>query len=49
MLTEEYGYWTDQRSVDSEGIPCSGEMGARFLERLVGVRESDGDDHFTYF
>lgn len=40
-MREEYGYWTDERSMDSEGFACSGEMGARFLNKIVGVRDPE--------
>lgn len=40
-MREEYGYWTDERSMDSDGLSCSGEMGARFLNKIVGVRDPE--------
>lgn len=36
-MREEYGYWTDERSMDRDGLSCSGEMGARFLNKIVGI------------
>jgi len=40
-MREDYGFWVDERSMDSEGIPCTGEMGARFLDRIIGVRDPE--------
>ena len=40
-MREEYGYWTDERSMDRDGLSCSGEMGARFLNKIVGIPDPD--------
>lgn len=47
-LREEYGYWTDERSVAKDGTECSGEMGARFLNKIVGVRDPNEPDQAEF-
>ena len=42
-MKEEYGYWVDERSMDAGGVPCTGEMGARFLDKIIGVRDPEND------
>ena len=42
-MKEEYGYWVDERSMDADGVPCTGEMGARFLDKIIGVRDPEND------
>lgn len=48
VMREEYGYWTDERSMDSNGDSCSGEMGARFLNKIVGVRDPQNPGQAEY-